>query len=797
MSEKIINQLRQFKCYHFEEWQTQSNYVPLAGEICGFIILNDEELKGLVAQDLIPNGYEGQKTPYTLMKMGDGITPIMELPWAGLTDENVVNQLIDNLFKTEGNENAQQGIIGEINKHIANSVADWDQNDPEDYSFIKNRICSAVYEPVPEDTQITLPELQVDMQYEPEILKAYFGSYDLEEVDEEGYQMFHEMDKYEIGIYNPTLQDYSYFLNSLTYIGNASTDSGEAIIYGFGNTASFGNLVQIATNQMIGFTGEVTNDPYGLILIFITDPDSLERYCQLLFYCDETFIIIDDIGNTSSLIKFTYKEKCTSINPISSRWLPQSIKAHADWNALSYEDPGYIKNRICSVIAYKEATGNSNYYLKNQIVYFTDNLIISDNQFIIPNFGPINTLNKYKITLNDQEMISQFFEIQSINKSGQVDSDSIYLLGNTYLYVKFLYDLCVSLGVMPLFVINLMSSIEDNGLDFCYLCYPEEQDLAIAVMYRPDENKYKGQKDIDLSYTLNSEGTVLLNNNNVTRIIYDTNIFDEIKNNTNNFITENNEYKYYIIFEDQGIEKPFEVASYGKDNETNKYYIELVNTPGYISGTIISKLIIVREDAIKYTTFKLEYSPYQIKTIDPIWIPSELKVGQYENYDAYDISAEIFNDYNNNHAYGAYSHAEGCGTIANGNNQHVQGRYNISTQDNDDNIAFIIGNGTSNTQRSNAYTLDFAGNSIQSGTIQANDFITENHKLTEKENSNNKVKSISRTNNEEQFPTSQAVIDYFDSIFFSKIDDQGNITLNIGSIDGNGLYGNPFIDKYN
>lgn len=795
MNEKIINQLRQFKCYHFEEWQAQSNYIPLAGEICGFIILNDEELKGLVAQDLIPNGYEGQKTPYTLMKMGDGITPIMELPWAGLTDENVVNQLIDNLFKTEGNENAQQGIIGEINKHIAKSVADWDQNDPEDYSFIKNRICSAVYEPVPEDTQITLPELQINMQYEPEILKAYFGSYDLEEVDEEGYQMFHEMDKYEIGIYNPTLQDYSYFLNSLTYIGNASTDSGKAIIYGFGNTASFGNLTQIATNQMIEFTGEVTSDPYGLILIFITNPDSLERYCQLLFYCDETFVAMDATGKASSLIKFTYKEKCISINPISSRWLPQLIKAHADWNALSYEDPGFIKNRICSVIAYENATGNSRHYLKNQLVYFTDNLILSDDYFIIPNFGPINALNKYKLSLNDQETISQFFEIQSINKSGQVDSDPIYLLGNTYLYVKFLYDLCVSFGTLPLFVVNLMSSIEDNGLDFCFLCTPEEQDLAVAIMYRPDENKYKGQKNIDLSYTLTLEGSIALDNNNITRIIYDDNIFEEIKNNTNHFLNENNEFKYYIVFEDKGPEELFEVVSYGKDANTNKYYIELDSSPGYMTGNIIPKIHIIREDAIKYVSFSLEYSPLQIKTIDPVWIPAELKVGQYENYNAYDISAEIFNDYNGNHAYGAYSHAEGRGTIANGNNQHVQGQYNIPTADSDNSIAFIVGNGSSETERSNAYSLDFKGNSIQSGSVQANEIIANGHKLTEKENSNNKVKTISYSNTEEQFPTSQAVIDYFNSIFFSEIDDQGNITLNIGSIDSNGLYGNPFIDK--
>ena len=53
-----------------------------------------------------------------------------------------------------------------------------------------------------------------------------------------------------------------------------------------------------------------------------------------------------------------------------------------------------------------------------------------------------------------------------------------------------------------------------------------------------------------------------------------------------------------------------------------------------------------------------------------------------------------------------YSHAEGIGTIANGSAQHVQGKYNITQK----NLAHIVGNGTSDTARSNAHTLDWSGN---------------------------------------------------------------------------------------
>ena len=805
---KIEKQLVQFQLRNFEDWTSEfplpifdalnleintgrNKYVPKMGEICGVIIKDDTERAQ--ALPVIPDAYQDQPEKYTVLKMGDGITEFWYLPWTNIIDKNVVNNLVNQLFAN--NEEQNEGFIQTLNTIIHNSMADWEENDPTNHSFIKNRICSAVYEPVADDTPIVMPEIQVDMEYEPNIIKKYFGTCELGDIDEETYEMFHEMDKYEISIYNSVDEEYSHFMNTLTYIGNASTESGEAIIYGFGNTSSFANLVQIATNQMISFTGEVTTDPFGLILIFITDPNSLERYGLLLFYCDESLVTQDEDGDFSSLISFKYKEKCTSINPISSRWLPQSIKAHSDWNALSYEDPGYIKNKICSVIAYEEASRYEGKYLNNQIVYFTDNLILGDNAFLIPDFGPINSLNKYRIALDDEEMTAQFFELQSINNQGQVDSNPIYLLGNVYLYVKFLYDLCVSLGVMPLFVMNLMSSIEDNGMNFCFLCTPQGNDLQVGVMYRPDAEKYKGQKNIDLSYTLISEGNILLNNNNITRIVYDNNIFDEIINNTNHFIDENNEYGYYVLFEDQGIEKPFRVASYGKDSETNKYYIELVNSPGYISGTVIPKLIIVREDAIKYIDFNLELSPMQIKTIDPVWIPAELKVGQYEDYDAYDISAEIFNDYNDNHAYGAYSHAEGRGTIANGNYQHVQGKFNIPTEDNDESIAFIIGNGSEDVRRSNAYTLDFQGNSKQAGVSEASDFKANNHYLSQKEDSSNKIKTLSPTDNEEVFPTSQAVQNYLNSIFDIEFDANKNIVLNITSIDGNGLYGNPFIDK--
>lgn len=59
-------------------------------------------------------------------------------------------------------------------------------------------------------------------------------------------------------------------------------------------------------------------------------------------------------------------------------------------------------------------------------------------------------------------------------------------------------------------------------------------------------------------------------------------------------------------------------------------------------------------------------------------------------------------------ASGSNSHAEGSDTIAKGDAQHAQGKFNI--EDTANKYAHIVGNGTSDTARSNAHTVDWNGN---------------------------------------------------------------------------------------
>lgn len=85
----------------------------------------------------------------------------------------------------------------------------------------------------------------------------------------------------------------------------------------------------------------------------------------------------------------------------------------------------------------------------------------------------------------------------------------------------------------------------------------------------------------------------------------------------------------------------------------------------------------------------------------------------------------------NTSASGTGSHAEGGGTIAASNVQHVQGQYNIA--DNQNVYADIVGNGTSTSARSNAYTLDWSGNGVYAGKVTVGANPTNNMDVTTKQ----------------------------------------------------------------
>ena len=107
--------------------------------------------------------------------------------------------------------------------------------------------------------------------------------------------------------------------------------------------------------------------------------------------------------------------------------------------------------------------------------------------------------------------------------------------------------------------------------------------------------------------------------------------------------------------------------------------------------------------------------------------------GEYSHAEGYHTSAghRAHAEGDNSYATGYISHAEGYYTVASQEGahaegkyvyassayQHAQGKYNIN--DNTGTYAHIVGNGTSNNDRSNAHTLDWNGNAWYAGSVSA------------------------------------------------------------------------------
>lgn len=106
--------------------------------------------------------------------------------------------------------------------------------------------------------------------------------------------------------------------------------------------------------------------------------------------------------------------------------------------------------------------------------------------------------------------------------------------------------------------------------------------------------------------------------------------------------------------------------------------------------------------------------------------------GYHANAEGYDNMAYGFASHaegKNTHAFGDHSHAEGLysstfgnashvegiSTIAQAYAQHVQGSFNII--DEEGAYLHIVGNGSSDTERSNAHTLDWEGNAWFAGNV--------------------------------------------------------------------------------
>ncbi len=738
MANKQISQLKQFKIFSYEDWVKNSeSYIPSLGEICGIIVHNTDE-RSLFP---IPDGYENVTPPFTLLKMGDGNTPVGSLSWVTATESEVVINILNQLLEGKEVEGGEIPLLSIIRDYVIENSADWLQNDSSSASYIKNKICYLNYEVIEEkfiiqnktltkpysnDTYYTFEFNQNDLLIDADLLQPYYlYSFDFVKSKEEIIKLNKQI-----------LKKKDIDNNSILYFGNLS----------------------LADEHL-----ENTQEKYLILFQFknyISDSEGL--IYDILCIFPQQYCVLDPNLNTVSIdITTKLTHQTSSITPIDPMWLPEEVKASSDWMATG-EENGYILNKICQVDSYKY----SGTVINNDITFLFEN----------PYYGIANIpYNEFNTNFSKMNYYSIYIDNELINESRPINYDILnsgkltYIFGNFYLYLNLYASIFKDIGQpIPANIQNLMLTYPDNN-----------QNIVLVLIENTSTQSWEAQ-------IINRWNQ--LSNIKSQEYIYNSPIEYQVRNLktlicANNQLEDLNRYKEGYVLNDNKLNK---ILSFNYDENSNITILELEEELINYKTLDKFKPVFYHPNSKQKITLNLSREPDVISTIDPMWLPDNALVGAYgENGKAQ--GAEIYNDLSNNRAFGLFAHAEGQNTIASGDIQHVQGKFNLE----DKNKAFIIGNGNDNNNRSNAYTLDWQGNSSQQGKVYATDFINSSgESLTSKESMNNKVTNFNiDTMNNNEYPTTQAVYSFLQNLFNLSINQQGQIIFNIETIDGNTFYG--------
>lgn len=148
-----------------------------------------------------------------------------------------------------------------------------------------------------------------------------------------------------------------------------------------------------------------------------------------------------------------------------------------------------------------------------------------------------------------------------------------------------------------------------------------------------------------------------------------------------------------------------------------------------LSLTIEAPIIHKLDDKYLNGTLVKDGIGYKSLVLTPLDLDSDFDTEQraYGDYSIVEGAATASGNYSHGegsaNAQGDYSHAEGFNTVANHKSQHVSGEFNVEdpntgTKSSRGNYVEIVGNGTGNSTRSNARTLDWSGNEWIAGTLK-------------------------------------------------------------------------------
>ena len=137
-------------------------------------------------------------------------------------------------------------------------------------------------------------------------------------------------------------------------------------------------------------------------------------------------------------------------------------------------------------------------------------------------------------------------------------------------------------------------------------------------------------------------------------------------------------------------------------------------------------------------------------------------------------------------ANGIYSHVEGYGTVADRPFSHVEGTFNQI--DTNKKYLHIVGNGSGEKDRSNAYTLDFEGNGVYTGELT----IKGNKKVATAEELEKKVQKVDYNSTDGALRGRVYVVDHTDTQTTKELRTTGTVdSIPLRNARGNFYVGTP------
>jgi hypothetical protein len=419
---------------------------------------------------------------------------------------------------------------------------------------------------------------------------------------------------------------------------------------------------------------------------------------------------------SGSQIRFTVTATEEIVNKIDPKYLPNG--GQSDWLVNDNADPAYIQNRPFYEIE-AQNYGECNW------AYGSKTLDTDTLSFAVQygtDYKPLGKINATFTIVDDPTAYNAVFVgFSDVFENGCVATLSTSAGGSEWnMFVTFDYTTGTA-------TVSANNSLITGVIDATFVCCTDYELKQLDAKYLPNSGQsdwnqtdptqadyIKNKPFYEVPYTaigslcfvatpaINTIEYTLDGTANETYVLR----YLQSKSGQSNTISVH-------LNGDSGFVTP--VFSYGRFS-----FSEYLSGNGFYFATGETWTVTVNSDAVSLVagqTYEVEFYDVTTPDVTPIdekYLPTSVHIDstapvRHGNVEYSAVQGK------NTVAKANYAHAEGYGTIAASHYQHVQGRYNI--EESEERYLHIVGNGHSDTSRSNAHTLDDNGNAWFQGDI--------------------------------------------------------------------------------